>query len=141
MVGFCPMSDCYICLWTISGINLLQPSISRYEPLQFDICLHYIVNVSAVQLGSGRIGHALENAIENVHAYLDPVISNSAHLASTAHNLHAQGVSDHCCYSECMMLQSVREPVVNQQICPNQPKESGFNTLPVVDLGFSEGGF
>ena len=73
-------------LWTISGINLLQPSVSRYEPLQSDICLHYIVDASAVQLGGGIIGHTLENAIENVHAYLDPVISNSANLASIAHN-------------------------------------------------------
>ena len=60
--------------------------------------MHYVVGASAVQLGSRIIGHALENTIENTRAYFDPVISNSAHLASTAHNwhpAHAQGVSDH----------------------------------------------
>ena len=70
-------------------------AISGYEPLRSDIYLHYIVDASAVQLGRGIIGHALENSIENAHTYLDPVVS---HLASTAHNLYpaqAQGVSDH----------------------------------------------
>ena len=57
--------------------ELIEPSISGYEPLRSDIYLHYIVDASAVQLGNGMIGHALENAMENAHAYLDPVISNS----------------------------------------------------------------